>query len=190
LRLRVPPNGHAQPVWLLRVAVQMATVAWFAVALLLMLAGLVGAVLPLLPGLPLVLAGVYLYALTTGLGAGVGLGHLVVYTLIGGVTIILSSLANLLGVRAAGGSRAGVLGAMVGLLVGLFLGGPIGLIIGPFVGAVAFELLAGQAGRRAVRSGLGAAAGLLVGRLAELSVSVGLIASFFFSVLAAGVLAR
>jgi len=79
---------------------------------------------------------------------------------------------------------------MVGLLVGLFLGGPIGLIIGPFVGAVAFELMAGQAGRRAVRSGLGAAAGLLVGRLAELSVSVGLIASFCFSVLAAGVLAR
>jgi hypothetical protein len=58
------------------------------------------------------------------------------------------------------------------------------------VGAVAFELLAGQPGRRAVRSGLGAAAGLLVGRLAELSVSVGLIASFFFfSVLTAGVLA-
>lgn len=168
----------------------MANGAWFAVALLLMLVGLVGAVLPLLPGLPLVLAGVYLYALTTGLGAGVGLGHLVVYTLIGGATITLSSLANLLGVRAAGGSRAGVVGAIVGLLVGLFLGGPIGLIIGPFVGAVAFELLAGQAGRRAVRSGLGAAAGLLVGRLAELSVSVGLIASFFFSVVASGVLAR
>ena len=80
----------------------MAAVAWFAVALLLMLVGLVGAVLPLVPGLPLVLAGVYLYALTTGLGAGIGLGHLVVFTLIGGATIILSSLANLLGVRAAG----------------------------------------------------------------------------------------
>jgi uncharacterized protein len=168
----------------------MPTVAWFAVALLLMLFGLVGAVLPLLPGLPLVLAGVYIYALTTGLGAGVGLAHLVAYTLIAGATIILSSLANLLGVRAAGGSRAGVLGAIVGLLIGLFLGGPIGLIIGPFVGAVAFELLAGQAGRRAVRSGLGAAAGLLVGRLAELSVSAGLTASFFISVLTAGVLAR
>jgi hypothetical protein len=94
-----------------------ATLAWFAIALLLMLVGLAGAVLPLLPGLPLVLAGVYLYALATGLAAGVGLGHLVVYTLIGGAAILLSSLANLWGVRAAGGSRAGVLGAMLGLLV-------------------------------------------------------------------------
>jgi uncharacterized protein len=166
----------------------MATLAWFAIALLLMLVGLVGAVLPLLPGLPLVLAGVYLYALATGLAAGVGLGHLIAYTLIGGAAILLSSLANLWGVRAAGGSRAGVLGAMLGLLVGLVLGGPVGLLIGPFVGAVAFELLAGQTGRRAMRSGLGAAVGLLVGRLAELAVCVGLIASFCFSVVTAGAL--
>ena len=41
-------------------------IGWFAVALLLMLVGLLGAVVPLLPGLPLVLAGVYLYALATG----------------------------------------------------------------------------------------------------------------------------
>ena len=168
----------------------MATVAWFAVALLLMLVGLLGAVLPLLPGLPLILAGVYVYALATGLAAGIGLGHLLIYTLVGGTAILLSSLANLLGVRVAGGSRAGVLGAMLGLLVGFVLGGPIGLLIGPFVGAVAFELLACQVAGRALRSGLGAAVGLLVGRLTELAVSVGFIASFIFSVVTAGVLGR
>jgi uncharacterized protein len=159
---------------------------WFAIALLLMLVGLLGAVLPLLPGLPLVLVGVYVYALGTGLGAGIGAGHLVLYTLVGGAAIVLSTLANLLGARAAGGSRAGMFGALAGLLVGLVLGGPIGVLIGPFVGAVAFELLAGQAGGRALRSGLGAAAGLLIGRVAELAVCVGLMASFVFSVLSAG----
>jgi uncharacterized protein YqgC (DUF456 family) len=163
-------------------------VAWFALALLVMRVGLLGAVVPLLPGLPLVLAGAYLYALATGLGAGVGVGHLVLYTLIAAVVFVLTSLANLLGARAAGGSRAGVLGATLGLLLGLVFGGPIGLLVGPFVGAVVFELLAGQAARRAVRSGLGAAVGLLVGRLTELAVSVGLIASFTFSVVTAGVL--
>jgi uncharacterized protein YqgC (DUF456 family) len=135
-------------------------VAWFALALLVMLVGLLGAVMPLLPGLPLVLAGAYLYALATGFGAGIGVGHLVLYTLIAAVVFVLTSLANLLGARAAGGSRA----------------------------AVVFELLAGQAARRAVRSGLGAAVGLLVGRLTELAVSVGLIASFTLSVVTAGVL--
>ena len=62
----------------------MATLAWFAIALLLMLAGLIGAVLPLLPGLPLVLVGVYVYALATGLAGGIGLGHLGGDPLIGG----------------------------------------------------------------------------------------------------------
>jgi uncharacterized protein YqgC (DUF456 family) len=161
-------------------------IAWFALAVLVMLVGVVGVVVPFLPGLPLVLAGVYLYALATGLGAGISLGHLVLYTLVGGAAILFGMLANLLGARAAGGSRAGALGAALGLLVGLFLGGPIGLLIGPFVGAVVCELLAGQAAGRAFRSGLGAAVGLLVGRLAEFAVAVGLIASFVFSVVTAG----
>src|SRR5919199_2061071 len=105
--------------------------AWFALALVVMLVGLLGAVLPLLPGLPLVLIGVYVYALATGLAAGVGLGHLILYTVIGGGAIALSSVANVVGARAAGGSRAGVIGAMLGLVVGLFVGGPVGVLIGP-----------------------------------------------------------
>ena len=166
------------------------TLAWFVVALALMLVGLLGAVLPLLPGLPLVMAGIYVFALATGLAAGIGFGHLALYTLVGGGAIVLSSLANVFGARAAGGSRAGMLGATLGLLLGLFVGGPVGVLIGPFVGAVALELLAGQARGRAVRSGLGAAAGLLVGRLAELAVAVGLIASFVYTVVTAGALVR
>jgi uncharacterized protein YqgC (DUF456 family) len=155
---------------------------WFAVALVLVVIGIVGSVVPLLPGLPLVLGGVYLYALGTGLNGGIGLGHLVVYTLIGGGTIVLSTLANVMGVRAAGGSRRAMLGAVLGLIAGLFLGGPIGLVVGPFVGAVLFELLGGQAARQALRSGLGAAVGLLVGRVAEFAVAIGLGASFVVSV--------
>jgi uncharacterized protein YqgC (DUF456 family) len=158
---------------------------WFAVALVLVGVGIVGSVMPLLPGLPLVLGGVYLYALGTGLHGGVGLGHLVVYTLIGGGVMALSALANVLGVRAAGGSRRAMLGAALGLVAGLFLGGPIGLVVGPFIGAVLFELLGGQAARQALRSGLGAAAGLLVGRVAEFAAAIGLGASFVVSVFTA-----
>lgn len=158
---------------------------WFAVALVLVVIGIVGSVVPLLPGLPLVLGGVYLYALGTGLHGGVGLGHLVVYTLIGGGVVVLSTLANVMGVRAAGGSRRAMLGAALGLVAGLFLGGPFGLIVGPFIGAVLFELLGGQAARQALHSGVGAAVGLLVGRVAEFAAALGLSASFVVSVLSA-----
>ena len=161
-------------------------VGWFAAALLLMALGLLGAVVPFLPGLPLVLAGVYVYALGTGLNAGVGLGHLIVYTLVGGAAIVLSTLANALGSRVAGGSRAGMLGAGVGLIIGLLLGGPFGLLLGPFIGAVAFELLARRPARTALRSGVGATLGLLAGRLLELTIGIGLIASFVAAVVSAG----
>jgi len=158
---------------------------WFAAALLLVVLGIVGSVVPLMPGLPLVLGGVYLYAFGTGLHGGIGPGHLVLYTLIGGGAIALSTLANMVGVRAASGSRLAMLGATLGLVAGLFLGGPVGLLVGPFVGAVVFELLGGRASRQALRSGVGAAVGLLVGRIAEFAVAIGLSASFVVSVVRA-----
>ncbi|MBV8719076.1 MAG: DUF456 domain-containing protein [Chloroflexi bacterium] len=136
-------------------------IVWFVLAVLLMLSGLIGSLLPFVPGLPLILAGVYLYALATGLAAGVGLGQLVIYTLVGGVAIIASSLASPLGARAAGGSRAGMIGATLGLLLGLVFAVPVGLVIGPFAGAVAGELLAGRSGSQSIRSGFGTALGIL-----------------------------
>jgi hypothetical protein len=155
---------------------------WFAAALLLVVLGIIGSVMPLLPGLPLVLAGVYLYAVGTGLSGGIGLGHLVVYTLIGGAAIGLSMLANVIGVRAAGGSRRAMLGAVLGLLAGLVVGGPFGVLVGPFLGAVLFELLGGRPTRQVLRAGVGAAVGVLVGRVTEFAVAVGLSASFVISV--------
>jgi uncharacterized protein len=157
-------------------------VGWFAAAVVLMLVGIVGAVVPFLPGVPLVLVGVYVYALGTGMDAGIGPGHLAVFTLLVAAAMAASMLANMVGVRVAGGSRAAMLGAIVGLLVGLFVGGPIGLLVGPFVGAVAFEVLTGRAARQALRSGTGAAVGLLLGRVAELSIAIGLSAWFVVSV--------
>jgi uncharacterized protein YqgC (DUF456 family) len=104
------------------------------------------------------------------------------YTLIGGGAILLSTLANVFGTRVAGGSRAGMLGGTVGLLVGLVVGGPIGLLVGPFLGAVLFELATGTEARRSIRSGVGAAVGLLAGRIMELAIGVGLVASFVYAV--------
>jgi uncharacterized protein YqgC (DUF456 family) len=159
-------------------------VGWFAAAVVLMVGGIIGSVAPLLPGIPLVVAGVYVYALGTGLNGGIGLGHLVVFTLIAGAAIAASLLANIVGARAAGGSRAAVIGAMIGLIAGFFVGGPLGLFLGPFVGAVALELLSGRAGRQALRSGVGVALGLLLGRVTEVALALGLTAWFVVSVVA------
>lgn len=163
-------------------------VVWFALAMLLMLAGVIASLLPLVPGLALVLVGVYVYALETGLAAGVGLGHLVLYTIVGGAAIVASSLAAPLATRAAGGSRAGVIGATLGLILGFLLAGPVGLVAGPCLGAVGGELLVGHSARQSIRSGFGTAVGILAGKVTEVAVSVGLVASFVMSVVASGAL--
>jgi uncharacterized protein YqgC (DUF456 family) len=71
-----------------------------------------------------------------------------------------------------------VVGAALGVVVGLLVGGPIGLLLGPLVGAVALEALSGQPLRRALRSGVGALVGFIFGTAAELALALVIVISF------------
>jgi uncharacterized protein len=135
----------------------------------LMVAGLVGAALPVVPGTPLILAGALLYAIATDF-TPVGAGRLVVLAvlaLLGGVT---GALAGSLGARRAGGSRRAVAGALLGLVAGFFIG-PIGLVAGPVAGAILGELSAARPWRESVRAGLGTLLGLVAGAVAHVAVA-------------------
>jgi uncharacterized protein len=135
----------------------------------LMVAGLVGAALPVVPGTPLILAGALLYAIATDF-TPVGAGRLVVLAvlaLLGGVT---GALAGSLGARRAGGSRRAVAGALLGLVAGFFIG-PIGLVAGPVAGAILGELSAARLWRESVRAGLGTLLGLVAGAVAHVAVA-------------------
>ncbi len=150
------------------------------IAIGLMLVGLIGTVVPGIPGLPLVLAGGVLFTVGSGfdligpwqLGGFVGLGLL---------GMALSFLGNLLGARAFGASIFGVIGALVGLFVGFFLAGPIGLLIGPLLGAVLAELARGRELREALRSGVGALLGYVFGTLAEVAIALVLVGWFVWT---------
>ena len=146
-------------------------------ALGLMAVGLVGTVVPVLPGIPLVFAGVLVYAVATGF-AVVGVGHLVLYGALTALAMALDLAANLLGARAFGASRWGVIGAAVGMVVGLLVGGPIGLLLGPLAGAVALEALSGRPLRRALSSGVGALLGFIFGTVVELALALVIVLSF------------
>jgi uncharacterized protein len=147
------------------------------VAFGLMLAGLLGTVLPGLPGLPLVIAGGVVFAMGSGF-AVIGPWQLAAFVGLGLLGIGLSLAGNLLGARVFGASRLGLLGALLGLFVGFFLAGPLGLLVGPLVGAIALELLAGRDLRAALRSGLGTLIGFLLGTLAEVAIALTLVGWF------------
>jgi len=142
----------------------------------LMLAGLVGAVLPLLPGTPLVFAGALVYAIATGF-APVGAGRLVLLALLAIAGWGLEHVAGALGARRAGGSRAAVVGALLGAVVGLAFA-PLGLLLGPLAGAILGELVSGRDPAGSIRTGIGTALGVLGGVVAHFAFALTMVALF------------
>jgi uncharacterized protein YqgC (DUF456 family) len=142
----------------------------------LVLTGIVGTVLPGLPGAVLVFAGLALAAWIDGF-ARVGLGTLAGLLALTLAAYALDFVATAVGARRFGTSWWGVLGAVAGTVVGFFFG-LVGLLVGPFLGAFAAELMARRDVRHAGRAGLGAWLGLLLGTAGRLGLVLAMVGIF------------
>lgn len=151
---------------------------WLAV-LALVLVGLAGAVLPALPGLPLVFIGLWLGAWIDGY-ARVGTTTLIILGVLVAVGIAVDFVASALGAKRVGASPQAIWGSLIGSIVGIFFGLP-GIILGPFVGAVLGELAARSNMSQAANVGIATWMGLLFGTLAKLALSLVMIGIFAFA---------
>jgi uncharacterized protein YqgC (DUF456 family) len=142
----------------------------------LMLAGLVGALVPMIPGTPLIVAGAVVYAVFTEY-TPVGLGRLAILVVLGLAGWAIEHVAGALGARRAGGGRAAVVGAILGTAVGLAFA-PLGLVLGPIAGAIAGELLSGRDPVGSVRTGIGTAVGVVLGVAAHFAFALTMVALF------------
>jgi uncharacterized protein YqgC (DUF456 family) len=148
----------------------------------LLIAGLLGTVVPFLPGPLLIFIGCLLHVLLrpqSGMGwwgvAGEAVLMLIAYA--------VDFLSGAVGSKWAGGSRWGVAGVVIGGIVGLFFGF-IGITVGPLVGGFIFELIfAGKTLAHAAKSTLGTATGMGVGLLTRLIISGVMIAWFLYETL-------
>ncbi len=152
------------------------TVLLWVLAAVLVTVGLVGVVLPALPGAILIFAGLTLAAWTDGF-ARVSIGTLAVIGVIGAASYAIDFVAAALGAQKLGASPRAMVGAALGTLLGLFFGLP-GLIIGPFVGAVLGELSMHRDLKRAGRAGLAAWVGFAVGAFVKVGFAFLMIAIF------------
>ncbi len=155
------------------------TTLFFIITLLIMLAGLAGTVIPLLPGIPLIFAGYLLFGLLTH-WQYYSLNSMVVLGMITALSVLLDYWVGAAGAKKYGASSAGVWGALIGTVVGIFTMGFFGIIFGPLIGAVAGELLAGKPQRQALNAGMGAFLGFLAGSLFKLVLGLVMIALFFW----------
>lgn len=135
-------------------------------AAVLVVAGFVGVIAPVLPGAPLVLAGLIVAAWAENFQY-VGVWTLIVLGVLTAITFVVDAAASAMGVKRVGASKRAVWGALIGTTVGVFFGLP-GILLGPFVGAVAAELTVTRDARQVGRVGVAAWIGFIVGTLGKL----------------------
>jgi len=147
------------------------------ITLVVILIGIAGTFVPILPGVPLVFVAIAAYGWHEGFQT-VSPKYLVI---IAGVTVLslfVDYLSTYLGAKYFGSSRKGVYGAIIGSIIGLFMFPPVGLLFGPWVGAIIGEILEGNDWNKALRSGMGAVIGLFSGMAFKIMLATMMLISF------------
>ncbi len=152
-------------------------IALLIVSFALILTGLAGCILPVIPGPPLSFFGIW--TLHFSKYAAFETRLLVILALLAIVATLLDYAAPVWTTKRFGGSKKGVWGAAIGMMAGLILFPPFGIIIGPFAGAVAGELLNGAGSRKALKAGTGSFTGFFLGIGLKLAVS--LLITYYFA---------
>lgn len=178
MRRRVWESIMASPVW----GSVGVGAAWL-VTVCLMLAGLVGCVLPVLPGHLILFMAAVAHRLMLGAeDSGLRWWSFVILGLLMAVSQTLEMVSGAAGAKWFGGSRWGALGALVGAIVGMFFM-PFGLLAGPLLGAMAGELaVARKETTPAVISGVGSVVGTLAGIGIKLAIGLVMILWFLLDV--------
>ena len=137
--------------------------------IILMITGIIGCVLPFLPGPPLNYIGLLLLHFTERYQFSTE--FLVFWAIITAIVYGLDLVIPVWGTKKFGGSKYGIWGSVIGLLAGFFFFPPLGIIIGPFAGAVIGELFAGKDSGAALKSGFGSFVGFITGTVLKIAAS-------------------
>lgn len=142
----------------------------------LMIVGIAGCVLPVIPGPPISFLGLLLLHFSKY--TEFSFEFLLLFGAIAVIVTVLDYIVPIWGTKKFGGSKRGMWGAAIGLIIGVFILPPIGIIVGPFAGAVIGEATTGKSSKQAFRAGLGSLLGLMMG--VGLKLAASLIMTFYF----------
>ena len=161
---------------------------WLLVAV--MAIGIIGAVVPGIPGTSLILVAIIIWGVVQGSFSSVTVPLIVAIAVLL-LSVGIDFLATYWGAKRAGASKWGQIGAIIGLLVGIFgllpalpLGGPLlGILIGPLLGAIVAEYLYRRDLKLALKAGVGIVVGSLVGNLIQGVLAIAAVGVFLFATL-------
>jgi uncharacterized protein YqgC (DUF456 family) len=144
---------------------------------ILMIIGIIGCIVPTLPGVPLNYVGILLLHFTSKVEFSIH--FLILWALVVIIVQILDYYVPIWGTKKFGGGKKGAWGSAIGVVVGIFILPPWGIIIFPFVGAVVGELIDNKEFGAALKAGFGAFLGFIAGTLMKLAVAI-ILAFYFF----------
>ena len=157
------------------------TIALVILGLLIALIGLLGCILPVIPGPPLSYAALIIFSLAKHWEP-----FSIAFLIIMGILMLAVSLVDYvfpaIGAKRYGASKAGVWFSIIGMVVGIFFIPPWGIFIGAFVGAIIGELLVGKGGKKALKAGWGVFVGNMVSTGFKLAYS-GVVIFFYVKAL-------
>lgn len=141
--------------------------------IILIIIGLVGCILPVLPGPPISFIGLLLLQFSRF--ADYSLNFMLLMGFIALLVSVIDYIVPIWGTKKMGGSKAGIWGATIGMIFGIFFFPPVGLILGPIIGAIGAEMIKGEEFNKSFRAGMGSLFGFMMG------IGIKLIASFIIT---------
>ncbi len=154
----------------------------WSLTLLLMLVGLAGTVLPLLPGTTIILAAAILHHVMLGPARSVGWWTIAGLAVLTVLSYVLELLSGSIGAKWFGATRWGAFGGIVGAIVGMFFF-PLGLFLGPMIGVLVGEILGGKELLPAGKSSWGTLLGTTAGMVMKVTIALVMIAWFLLAAL-------
>ena len=154
---------------------------WWLFAIVLMALGLIGTVIPIVPGTTIILAAAVVHRVALSADRSLGMSALITMLVLTLVTYAIDAAAGFLGAKRFGATKWGLIGGAAGALLGLFFG-LLGLFVGPVIGAIAGELIGGKEVMKAGRAGWGTFLGGLASVIAKLFIGLIMIVIFLMNV--------
>ncbi len=147
-------------------------------AILIILVGIIGSILPVVPGIPLIFLAIIGYGWFEGFHI-ISAKYLAIMGALTLLSVLVDYLAGVWGAKRAGSSRSGIIGAMLGIIIGIFFG-PLGILVGPWLGAFAGEYIMLQNVNQAMTVATGTVIGIFAGIAFKVILGTGMLISFLF----------
>lgn len=157
------------------------TVAIWLLSLVCIAIGLIGTVIPIVPGTMMIYAGIVAIGWWSDFEI-IGIPTLIITGLLVVVSLVIDFFASVVGAKRVGASSLALWGATLGSFIGMFFLIP-GIVLGPFIGAFIGEFIAQNKTSQATKVGLGTWLGLLVGTVIKVGISIAMIGVFAFGLL-------